>query len=103
MLTPATTRDKKPTIYGLGLFRGGPIGRHRGLQEAGHGGGQQGVSSLLYLLPERQFGVVILSNLEEQSSLAERVRTRFRGPAESGGVRRGRLRIVLRNEEEISR
>jgi CubicO group peptidase (beta-lactamase class C family) len=68
MLTPATTRDKKPTIYGLGLFVGGPIGRYRGLQEAGHGGDQQGVSSVLYLLPERQFGVVILSNLEGQQS-----------------------------------
>ena len=68
MLTPATTRDKKPTIYGLGFFRGGPIGRYRGLQEAGHGGEQQGVSSVLYLLPERQFGVVILSNLERQQS-----------------------------------
>ena len=70
MLKPATTRDGKPTIYGFGFFRGGPISTYRGLQEAGHGGDQQGVSSVLYLLPERQFGVVILSNLEgEQSSL----------------------------------
>jgi len=70
MLTPAITRDKKPTIYGLGFFRGGPIGNYRGLAEAGHGGDQQGFSSVLYLLPEKQFGVVILSNLEgEQSSL----------------------------------
>ena len=71
MLTPATTRDKKPTIYGLGFFRGGPIGAYRGLQEAGHGGDQQGVCSVLYLLPERQFGVVILSNLEGQQSLLD--------------------------------
>jgi len=68
MLTPATTRDKKATIYGLGFFRGGPLGEYRGLEEAGHGGDQQGVSSVLYLLPERQFGVVILSNLEGQQS-----------------------------------
>ncbi|MGC2183279.1 MAG: serine hydrolase domain-containing protein [Terriglobales bacterium] len=68
MLTPAPTRDKKPTIYGLGFFRGGPIGKYRGLQEAGHGGDQQGFSSVLYLLPERQFGVVILSNLEGQQN-----------------------------------
>jgi serine beta-lactamase-like protein LACTB len=68
MLTPATTHDKKPTIYGFGFFRGGPLGRYRGLQEAGHGGDQQGVSSVLYLLPERQFGVVILSNLEGQQN-----------------------------------
>ncbi len=69
MLTPAKTRDGKPTIYGLGYFRGGPIGEYHGLQEAGHGGDQQGVSSVLYLLPEKQFGVVVLSNLEGQSSL----------------------------------
>jgi serine beta-lactamase-like protein LACTB len=64
MLTPSTTRNGKSTIYGLGFFRGGPIGIYHGLQEAGHGGDQQGFSSLLYLVPERQFGVVILSNLE---------------------------------------
>jgi serine beta-lactamase-like protein LACTB, mitochondrial len=68
MLTPATTRDKKPTIYGLGFFLAGPLGKHRGLREAGHGGDQQGVSSVLYLLPDRQFGVVILSNLQGQQS-----------------------------------
>jgi serine beta-lactamase-like protein LACTB len=68
MLTSATTRDGEPTIYGFGFFRGGPLGKYRGLQEAGHGGDQQGVGSVLYLLPERQFGVVILSNLEGQQS-----------------------------------
>jgi len=68
MLAPATTRDGKPTIYGLGFFRGGPIGKYHELQEAGHGGDQQGVSSVLYLLPEKKFGVVILSNLEGQQS-----------------------------------
>lgn len=70
MLTPSTTRDGKPTIYGLGFFLGGPISKYHGLQEAGHGGDQQGVSSVLYLLPEKEFGMVVLSNLEgEQSSL----------------------------------
>lgn len=68
MLTPSTTRDGQPTIYGLGFFLGGPISKYRGLLEAGHGGVQQGVSSLLYLLPEKDFGVVILSNLEGQQS-----------------------------------
>jgi CubicO group peptidase (beta-lactamase class C family) len=68
MLTPALTRDKKPTIYGFGFFRGGPLGNYRGLEEAGHGGDQQGFSSVLYLLPEKQFGVVILSNLEGQQN-----------------------------------
>ena len=40
----------------------GPI--DRGLKEAGHGGDLQGFSGALYLLPEREFGVVVLSNLE---------------------------------------
>jgi CubicO group peptidase (beta-lactamase class C family) len=64
MLTPARTRDGKATIYGIGFFIGGPIGVYKGLKEAGHGGDQQGFSSILYLLPEKQFGVVILSNME---------------------------------------
>jgi serine beta-lactamase-like protein LACTB len=67
MLTPAPTLDGQPTIYGFGFFRGGPLNKYRGLDEAGHGGDQQGVSSALYLLPQRQFAVVILSNLEGQN------------------------------------
>jgi serine beta-lactamase-like protein LACTB len=68
MMTPAKTLDGKATIYGLGFFLGGPIGRYKGLKEAGHGGDQQGFSSMVYLLPEKQFGVVILSNLEGQNT-----------------------------------
>jgi|SRR5579859_680089 len=67
MLTPSKTRDGKATIYGFGFFLGGPIGSYRGLREAGHGGDQQGFSSVLYLLPEKKFGVVILSNMEGQN------------------------------------
>ncbi len=66
MLTPADTRDGKATIYGMGFFLGGPLRKHRGLREAGHGGEQQGFTTLMYLLPEEQFGVVVLSNLEGQ-------------------------------------
>jgi serine beta-lactamase-like protein LACTB, mitochondrial len=70
MFKPAVTRDGKPTIYGMGFYCGGPIGEHNGMKEVGHGGEQQGVSSLLYLLPEKKFGVVILTNLEgRQNSL----------------------------------
>lgn len=68
MLTPAKTGDGKATIYGLGFFRGGPLSSHDGIQEAGHGGDQQGFSAVLYLLPDKQFGVVILSNLEDQKN-----------------------------------
>jgi CubicO group peptidase (beta-lactamase class C family) len=67
MLTAAKTHDGKATIYGLGFFLGGPIGQYKGAKEAGHGGDQQGFSSMVYLLPEKQFGVVILSNLEGQN------------------------------------
>lgn len=66
MLTPQKTRDGKSTIYGLGFFRGGPLSSYRGLEEAGHGGDQQGFSSTIYLLPSRQFGIVILCNLEAE-------------------------------------
>ena len=52
----------------LGFYRGGPIGSYHGLQEAGHGGDQQGFSGVLYLLPEKRFGVVILSNVEGQNT-----------------------------------
>lgn len=68
MLTPAKTKEGKNTIYGFGFFLGGPIGSYRGRKEAGHGGDQQGFSSVLYLLPERQFGVVLLSNMEGQDN-----------------------------------
>ena len=67
MLTPAKTRDGRASIYGIGFFLGGPISSYHGLQEAGHGGDQRGVSSVLYLLPQAKFGVVILSNLEGET------------------------------------
>jgi CubicO group peptidase (beta-lactamase class C family) len=70
MLTAAKTRDGQTTIYGLGFFVGGPLSSYRGFKEAGHGGDQQGFSAVMYLPPERQFGVVVLSNLEgEKNSL----------------------------------
>jgi serine beta-lactamase-like protein LACTB len=69
MLTAASTRDGKPTIYGYGMFVGGPIGNYRGMAEAGHGGDQQGYTSVLYLLPDKRFGVVVLTNLEGQSGV----------------------------------
>ena len=68
MLEPGKTSGGKRTIYGSGFFVGGPIGNYRGLKEAGHGGDQQGFSSVLYLLPEKKFGVVLLSNLEGQDN-----------------------------------
>lgn len=64
MLTPRRTTEGKPTIYGYGWFLGGPIGQQEGCQEAGHGGELQGFTSAIYLVPNQQFGVAVLSNLE---------------------------------------
>jgi serine beta-lactamase-like protein LACTB len=64
MLNASKTTDGKPTIYGAGFFVGGPLGSYHGISEAGHGGDQQGFSSVLYLLPDKKFGVVALTNLE---------------------------------------
>jgi CubicO group peptidase (beta-lactamase class C family) len=71
MLTPANTRDGKPTIYGFGFFLGGPVGNYHGIAEVGHGGDQQGYSSVLYLLPEKKFGVVALTNIEGQNNSSD--------------------------------
>jgi serine beta-lactamase-like protein LACTB len=62
MITPAKTRDGKPTIYGYGWFVGGPIGSYRGQREIGHGGDVQGFASVLYAVPDKRFAVIVLSN-----------------------------------------
>lgn len=60
MFTPAKTRDGKPAPYGLGWQ----------IQEAGgrkwvtHGGAQQGISTLLVMLPEDAFSLALMCNLE---------------------------------------
>ncbi|HLA78522.1 MAG TPA: serine hydrolase domain-containing protein [Vicinamibacteria bacterium] len=60
MLTRQAARDGKPSGYGLGVF----LGNRRGVREAWHTGGQQRVSTVLYLQPDRRLGVVVLANLE---------------------------------------
>ena len=66
MLTPQKTKKGKTTDYGLGwgLF---PNETWYGEKEAFHGGGTPGVSTILYLLPERNFAVAIMMNLEDVS------------------------------------
>jgi CubicO group peptidase (beta-lactamase class C family) len=71
MITPAKTRDNKPTIYGYGWFVGGPISTYRGVREVGHGGDVQGFESLVYALPEKKFAVVVLSNGENEKASVE--------------------------------
>lgn len=63
MLTPQHTRDGTTTGYGLGwaLF---PDELWYGEREAFHGGGTPGVSTMLYLLPERHFAVALMMNVE---------------------------------------
>lgn len=71
MITPAKTRDGKPTIYGYGWFLGGPLSSYHGLREVGHGGDVQGFESVLYAIPEKRFAVVVLSNGENEKASIE--------------------------------
>lgn len=60
MLTPQREKGGRLTSYGLGLEIG-PGGKRR---EAWHTGGQERVSTVVFLLPEEGVGVAILANLE---------------------------------------
>ena len=60
MTTRQSARDGRPTGYGLGLF----LADRKGVREAWHTGGQQRVSNVMYLQPDRQVAVVLLTNLE---------------------------------------
>ena len=68
MITPAKTRDGRPTIYGYGWFVGGPISSYHGFREVGHGGDVQGFASVLYALPDKKFAVIVLSNGEDEKA-----------------------------------
>ena len=65
MLTRQKTRDGRVTGFGLGLT----LGEREGRPEAWHTGGQERVSNVLYLSPDRGVpgggrSVAILTNLE---------------------------------------
>ena len=65
MLTRQTTRDGRVTGYGLGLA----VAERDGRREASHQGGQERVSTVVYLLADRSVAergraVAILTNLE---------------------------------------
>ena len=71
MLTRQKTRVGRVTGFGLGLA----LGRRRGRQEAWHQGGQERVSTVLYLQPDSGLAVAILANLEKvQPQLLELAR-----------------------------
>jgi serine beta-lactamase-like protein LACTB, mitochondrial len=62
MWTPVKTSDEKTSGYGLGFG----TGELHGLKTIAHTGGQKGTSTIMFMVPEKQFGVVILTNLEGQ-------------------------------------
>jgi CubicO group peptidase (beta-lactamase class C family) len=67
MLASQKTRDGRPTAYGLGLnvnLAGGVLKR----REAWHTGGQERVSTVLFLLPDDGVSVALLCNLEGVSN-----------------------------------
>jgi CubicO group peptidase (beta-lactamase class C family) len=61
MLTRQRTRDGRVTGFGLGFT----LGERAGQREAWHTGGQERVSTVLYLRPDAGLAVAILANLEK--------------------------------------
>ncbi len=61
MAVPSTLNDGRPIHYGLGLC----IRPYRGLTVLGHTGSQPGYKTHFAYMPERDVGVVILSNRED--------------------------------------
>jgi CubicO group peptidase (beta-lactamase class C family) len=60
------TSDGKETGYGLGWGTGNDLG----VLDVGHGGGQQGTSTFIMMIPERRSGVVVLMNIDGADSSA---------------------------------
>ncbi len=60
MWTTLKDSDGKETGYALGWG----TGKDLGVQDVGHGGGQQGTSTFLMMVPERKAGVIVLMNIE---------------------------------------
>ena len=61
MWTSQKTSDGKPTGYGYGWG----VHEENGVRTVGHTGGQQGCSSVLWMLPDRGFAVAIMANTDE--------------------------------------
>ena len=60
------TSDGKETGYGLGWGMGNDLG----VLDVGHGGGQQGTSTFIMMIPERRSGVVVFMNIDGAGSSA---------------------------------
>lgn len=65
MFTVRTTRDGKPTGYGLGWY----IERAGNRAIVYHGGSQPGFRTMLLMIPSDQITVVVMSNIEGSSGL----------------------------------
>jgi CubicO group peptidase (beta-lactamase class C family) len=61
MWTPVL-KENENRGYGFGFG----VGDLHGWKTIAHTGGQKGTSTLIYMIPEKNFGIVILSNLEGQ-------------------------------------
>ncbi len=68
--TTQKLKDGKDSTYGLGW----QLSEHNGAKEVAHGGNQSRVTTLLYMLPERNFAVVLMMNLEGVSSRTQLAR-----------------------------
>jgi serine beta-lactamase-like protein LACTB, mitochondrial len=66
MWTSLKTTDGKETGYALGWG----TGKDLGVPDVGHGGGQQGTSTFLLMVPERKAGVIVLMNIESADASA---------------------------------
>jgi serine beta-lactamase-like protein LACTB len=66
MWTSLKTADGKVTDYGLGWG----LGKEFGAPDVGHGGGQQGTSTFLLMVPDRQSAVVVLMNIDGADAAA---------------------------------
>jgi serine beta-lactamase-like protein LACTB len=66
MWTTQKTSQGKETGYALGWG----TGKDLGVPDVGHGGGQQGTSTFILMIPERRAGVVVLMNLDGSDSSA---------------------------------
>ena len=90
MLTRQKTRNGRVTGFGLGLA----LGSRGGRREAWHTGGQERVSTVIYLQPDSGLAVAILTNLEKVQprvlDLARRVADLVTARAVAALIRRRR-------------
>jgi serine beta-lactamase-like protein LACTB, mitochondrial len=82
MWTTQKAADGKETGYALGWGTGNGFGT----LDVGHGGGQQGTSTFILMIPEKRAGVVVLMNMDgsDSSGLATELMKVLVGTATAG-------------------